>query len=52
MGKMGRSMARLIEESGVPTEENYIVFGGETQLKRLHRDLLQLQPTEMCLDDP
>ena len=52
MGKMGRSMARLIEESGVPTEENYLVFGGETQLKRVQRDLLHLQSTETCLDDP
>ena len=51
MGKMGRSMARLIEESGVPTLENYIVFGGETQLKRLQRDLLHLQTTERYLDD-
>ena len=52
MGKMGRLMARLIEESGVPTEENYIVFGGDTQLRKVQRDLLQMQPTESCFDDP
>lgn len=52
MGKMGRSMAQMIENSGALTHENYITFGGSTQLKRLQRDLLNLESTETPSDDP
>jgi|GEM_PF-3152326 len=50
-GKMGRAMARLIEESNTPTEENYIYFGKSVQLKQIQSDLLNLQPTQTCLND-
>ncbi|MFC2049454.1 exodeoxyribonuclease V subunit gamma, partial [Chlamydiota bacterium] len=52
LGKTGRAMARLIEESETPTEENYLFFGGEEQLKQIQRDLLTLQPTQSLSDDP
>ncbi|MBI3900982.1 MAG: exodeoxyribonuclease V subunit gamma, partial [Chlamydiia bacterium] len=51
MGKVGREMARLIEESDSEVEEAYLVFGGQTQLRRLQRDLLRLQVTEERVDD-
>lgn len=51
MGKLGRTMAKMIEDSGMPVEESYLVFGGETQLKRVQRDLLRLQPSQAVLDD-
>ena len=51
MGKMGRAMARLIEESDTLAEESYILFGGNEQLKQIQRDLLTLQPTQTCVED-
>lgn len=50
-GRVGREMARLVEQSELPIEESYLVFGGNTQLRRLQRNLLNLQPTEEVVDD-
>lgn len=51
MGKVGREMAKLVERSDTSTEEAYIIFGGNTQLKQLQRDLLTLQTADQILDD-
>ncbi|HEY4832971.1 MAG TPA: exodeoxyribonuclease V subunit gamma, partial [Waddliaceae bacterium] len=51
MGKVGKEMAKLIEESNVNVEEAYVVFGGNTRLKSLQRSLLTLQTTENILDN-
>lgn len=42
LGKVGRAMARQIEESDLLTEESYLEFGGKTQLKQLQRGLLHI----------
>lgn len=51
LGRVGREMARQMEHSELPVEESYLIFGGNTQLRRLQRDLLNLQPTEGVVDD-
>ncbi len=51
LGKMGREMARFIEENDLPTDENYLSFGGDTQLKRVQRGILTLQQEEEVTED-
>ena len=51
LGKVGREMAKTIEESDLATDESYLVFGGNTQLKRLQRSLLTLQTMEEITED-
>lgn len=43
LGKVGREMAKTIEASETDVETAYLLFGGQTQLKRLQRSLLTLQ---------
>lgn len=50
-GKVGREMARLIEESNLLTEESYEAPEKETQLHRLQREMLFLEKEEKIQDD-
>lgn len=45
-GKVGREMAKLIEESDLITEETYILPEKKTQLHALQRELLSLEKEE------
>lgn len=51
LGKVGKQMARLIEESEVMTVEEYEEPEGKTQLERLQGDLLYLSPSDEVLED-
>lgn len=51
LGKVGKQMARLIEESDWQAIEDYEEPIGNTQLERLQQDLLFLQNTEDVLED-
>jgi exodeoxyribonuclease V gamma subunit len=47
LGKMGRSTARLLEENDIQSVEKYILFGGQSQLKQIQREMLTLaQPIQ------
>lgn len=50
-GKVGREMARLVEESDLITEECYTFSKGETQLHRLQQEWLNLETVERVKDD-
>ncbi|MCH9627754.1 MAG: RecBCD enzyme subunit RecC [Chlamydiales bacterium] len=50
-GKVGREMARLVEESDLMTEECYAFSEAETQLQRLQQEWLNLETTEKVEDD-
>lgn len=51
MGKVGKEMARLIEISEIETEDAYLLFGGNTRIRQLQRDLVKLEPTHTLSDD-
>lgn len=51
LGKVGRTMAKMIEESGLPSEEPYLTFSGKTQIRQLQRELLLGEQIEETLED-
>lgn len=50
-GRVGREMMKLFEESEHVIEEAYIFFGGNTQLKKLQKELLSCDRNEDILED-
>ncbi len=50
-GRVGREMARLIEESEIMIEEEYAVPEKQTQLHQLQRELLHLETYEKIKDN-
>ncbi|MCH9625971.1 MAG: RecBCD enzyme subunit RecC [Chlamydiales bacterium] len=50
-GKVGREMARIIEQSTCETEEAYIEFRTKNQLNQIQSDLLNMRPTTTILED-
>lgn len=50
-GRVGREMAKCIEESELSVDEHYRIPEGKTQLERLQRELLYLEKEETLSDD-